>query len=66
MTTVTNEETNSTYFQVEMRLNISINQLGAEFELVIGETRDLLGQTGAAGSRLAFTYVDFNISKPVV
>lgn len=51
--------TNQPYFQVEMQLDVSVNQRGVNFELLTGRTQDFMGQTGAAGVRLAVHAVSF-------
>ncbi|KAH7012861.1 hypothetical protein EDB80DRAFT_834451 [Ilyonectria destructans] len=51
--------TDQTYFQVEMQLDVAVNQRGVNFELLTGGTQDFMGQTGAAGTRLAVHGVSF-------
>lgn len=56
---MTNQETNSTYLQAEMHLEISVNKGGAEIELLVGKTRDALNQPHLPGTRLAYTNIPF-------
>jgi len=52
------------YYKVVMELVIRLDQKKAYIELLCGRTVDMLGNTGAAGSRLASKIIPLPVRDP--